>query len=417
MAKNSNAFVCEQIIVSTKIHRSRKVLAFNSAQLVQNFFFFSVILGVGIKITPIALLDLCALLLLAFFGPSKRGATLSGWGVLLVAYGMLTFAVGAFFACDTKTALNSARQFVLIASLAFLPSTISENNAASFLKGGLFLLGLSIFLPLYGFFCQFPVAWWQDWLFTGTAYASFGVFISVLAIIVFARKHSFIKGILSIAAGLIVAVLWDSRTSTLMILSALPVLLVMQRRALQIGITGLLLVSLLALATSITSLDEQVESLKLTYTESEDRDMDRKQQNAAVLLLIKKDPLHALLGKGGYSHQFDMLHYGVDYTDKVRPTGLPAIVFDGGIIFLGLILCSSIAAAVNVYYAGRGCGLMLLSPYLLIAFSLIISLVTNVTGCVLWWWIILPKGFAYALTIHLKRRTQFTTLRTAALAA
>ena len=88
MAKHSNAFVCEQIIVSTKIHRSRKVLAFNSAQLVQNFFFFSVILGVGIKITPIALLDLCALLLLAFFGPSKRGATLSGWGVLLVAYGM-----------------------------------------------------------------------------------------------------------------------------------------------------------------------------------------------------------------------------------------------------------------------------------------------------------------------------------------
>ena len=164
VAERVGAAVNETIGMSTEISPWKKIVVCDSARLVRSFFFFAVILGVGIKISPIPVLDLCALLLFAFFSPTRRGAAFSGWGIPLVAYGLLIFGAGILFAGDAKSALNSARQFVLIASLTFLPVAINRHDAASFIKGGFLLLTLSISLPLYGDFYQCDVAWWQDWL-------------------------------------------------------------------------------------------------------------------------------------------------------------------------------------------------------------------------------------------------------------
>ena len=75
-----------------------------------------------------------------------------------------------------------------------------------------------------------------------------------------------------------------------------------------------------------------------TETNSTERDSDRQANVKAIGSLMNDDPFKFLFGSGLTSHQYELSAYmDKSADDKIRPSGVPAVVFDGGIIYLMII--------------------------------------------------------------------------------
>ena len=133
--------------------------------------------------------------------------------------------------------------------------------------------------------------------------------------------------------------------------------------------------------------------MDLTSDTKTDRDSDRQNNIRAVASLMTDDPFTFIFGSGLTSHQYELAAYLNKSADnKVRPSGVPAVVFDGGIIYLLLIFicaCNSMLQFLSHYLNNIISLRSLFICLVVIINSFLVLFITNTTDLMLWWAVIL----------------------------
>ena len=286
----------------------------------------------------------------------------------------------------------------------------------------------TIAMPVIGILGGYEEAWWQDWLWSGTAYAAFGTFISASILLWYGNiRRFFIVVFLVLASG----VLNDSRTTLLLgVTLVLPLMRVFSKDRRIIGntrqsnlrsvITSVAAL-LLLLAMTYQFLDTEGVSeawdvawrvSAVTWQTAEDlisgdteRDLDRSLSNQAALDLMNENIFHFLFGAGGLSHQYDLLDRGLSYSGtKVRPTGVPAVVFDGGAMLMVLMFFSAVTSSWIAFKKTTDvCGRLFLSIIPIISFLMLF--VANMLDCTLFW-LVLKPGFLSKIFLSVQHHQQ-----------
>ena len=282
----------------------------------------------------------------------------------------------------------------------------------SILFAAVIYLLFSIFIPLYGLLYGLDVAWWQNGVWTGTAYSSIGIFVSAITIVLLSLNNSY--GIMAIAMMYAIGTLTDSRFTILLLCIVVATYLIkiahdmtISRVIKRIVALALLTVFCLILIFNIPGIKDidlyniqlsQLKSISSTIlsvvSDDATRDEDRKDNNSAVLSLTTIEPFSAVMGSGGLSHQKDMANYVRASLDgRVRPVGFPAIVFDGGWIFFLLITACSIKTSFITYKKYNYAPLFLkLGVMSFPAVAFLSIFITNSLDAVLFWLMISPVG-------------------------
>lgn len=285
---------------------------------------------------------------------------------------------------------------------------ILEFSKNTFLTVGLSYLGICIGLYMFGISYGLPVAWWQEYLWTGTAYSAFVIFI----IIAISLLNSFTMNqrLLFLGLGFLSGAAMDSRLAFLLILTLFPFVFNGKKRSKSAkGLLSVLksffifIFILLSLSSLFITYNKEITSVFKSAqttiidlsdtTNRSDRDSDRQDNLRAVGSLMIDEPFKFVFGSGLTSHQYELSAYLNKSSDnKVRPSGLPAVVFDGGIVYLLIILAcafNSILQFISHYLSNL---ISLRSLFIFTAVimnSLLVLLITNTTDLMLWWAVIL----------------------------
>ena len=130
-----------------------------------------------------------------------------------------------------------------------------------------------------------------------------------------------------------------------------------------------------------------------TESNTTERDSDRQANIRAVGSLMNDDPFKFLFGSGLTSHQYELSAYlNKSADDKIRPSGVPAVVFDGGIIYLIIIFACGLNSILQFlsYYLNNLISLRSLFIWIVVIInSLLVLFITNTTDLMLWWAVIL----------------------------
>lgn len=248
--------------------------------------------------------------------------------------------------------------------------------------------------------------WWQDFLWVGSAYASYVVYIIVGLTFIF--NNNFKVRILIIFLAYSIVVKIDSRMGLFLITSLFPFitfgLQFKNNKKLSyikfydncIVYLGLFLFIILIIFNYNVIIFQSFESIWLTYKDifienDNYRDHDRINSIKMIQLLFEDNIFNFIAGTGLTSHQFELLKYE-NISDKIRPVGVVAILFDGGIIYLIIIIfcaLNSIRKIINyALFKYIPTWVAILWSTLLLN-SIAVLLITNVTDLMLWWAVIL----------------------------
>jgi hypothetical protein len=349
-----------------------------------------IIFGSGFKLGPIAIWDELAIIfrvcveLVSGVAHFKRS-------IELVVY--VYFIMHALHSVVVYTSLISLRLVPMLLALLFSGVMVSRKDES--LNGTIILYSMIVFvIPLLGTVFGYEVGWWQDWLFAGTAYAAFSVY--VLLTILVQRSNGLSIFLFGVVVMIAIAVTNDSRVSALFAMLIFTHIFFASKKRRIFFVSGL--VSILTFSPFIISLALQLnldmvnfDIIQATYSgviEGNDSDSDRKEQNASIINFIQDNPFRWIVGNGAYSHQVEMLRYVTPgSTGIVRPTGLPVIFFDYGLIGFVLILFLCMRSAKKLFGYGRN---LLESIYLsLMPVICLASLaITNLFDMVLFWIVI-----------------------------
>jgi len=138
---------------------------------------------------------------------------------------------------------------------------------------------------------------------------------------------------------------------------------------------------------------------ELVVIQNESRDADRRQQLQSTAQLLNENKLHFIFGHGALSHQYDLVSYLPTSSDgRVRPVGLTAIIWDGGLILFLLIIFSGMYAVYKMIKQS----LTIKTPLYVLLFCLsfpsvaiFIMPITNTMEMVIWWLALSPQGLGY----------------------
>ena len=286
-------------------------------------------------------------------------------------------------------------------------SLISKISKNIIIVIGLSYLGICIALYLFGISFGLSVAWWQDTLWVGTAYSGFVIFIilSITLLNSFTQNQRLIFLALGYASG----VAMDSRLVFILITTLLPFAFNGRRKNKKTNLFNSVksLITFIFIIFSLTTLfnlysqeittvfkSAQNTIIELT-TESNttERDSDRQANIRAVGSLMNDDPFKFLFGSGLTSHQYELSAYlNKSADDKIRPSGVPAVVFDGGIIYLIIIFACGLNSILQFlsYYLNNLISLRSLFIWIVVIInSLLVLFITNTTDLMLWWAVIL----------------------------
>jgi hypothetical protein len=309
------------------------------------------LVGSGLKLGPIATIDEVGLAFIAIRETISRNFEIR-IGIEGIVYSYFIFM--ALIGFLTSFSLNSFRLLPLLFSLLLIRNwrAIKVMDLYGIILYRI-IIGYMSFLLIIPFAALFvaglEVAWWQDWLLTGTAYANFSAYLC--ALIVIQRSDTpFIVKILSPAIIFGIAIATDSRATVFFAgLSMIHLITKDTRRWLLVSIGLFIPIALMVTLLPRHDLLEYginvgvADALVNAVVEDNESDEGRKRQNKSMLRYIELSPWQSIFGGGAYSHQTSMLNYGVpaDTTGIVRPTGLPVVLFDYGIlgmVFL-VLLC------------------------------------------------------------------------------
>ena len=337
------------------------------------------------------------------------------WQIYMI---LLAFAHGYGFS------ITFYRYVIVSLSLFFLVNyyrkLLTSQSSTIFIFVGFGYMIIYLLIIYINEYQNLESASWQDWwyghgIWAGTAYTAYTIYIIVGLTFILNNKLKVRISILFLAY--VTAFASDSRLTLLLMIILTPFigfdLRLRQTTELQINYNKLFKKFLYFIITlgmifyflnnqgkinqQISFANQQFISAKLTvenlmFQESE-KDIDRKNNNKAVKFLAEDDILNFIFGSGLTSHQYELIPYMNPSSDgKVRPTGFPAVVFDGGIIyFLIIVLCAITSILKILNYAQ-----LKLIPYwkailwtTIIFNSVTILFVVNVTDLMLWWAIIL----------------------------
>jgi hypothetical protein len=263
--------------------------------------------------------------------------------------------------------------------------------------------------------------WWQDFFWAGTTYASYVIYIIVGLTFILNNNLKVRISILCLAYFIVLSA--DSRLGLILITSLVPFIAFGKQKIKKklkfkkfyenfifYLIFIILIISIIFYYREIIS--QNIESVVLTfheiYFQIKDRDHDRINDLQSIQRLAENDIFNFILGSGISSHQFELLKYMDQDNLKIRPVGLTAIIFDGGIIYLLII----ILCALNSIYKIINYALSKFIPtwiailwLILILNSILVLLIVNITGLMLWWAVILSgEIFVKKFMIYIKKK-------------
>jgi len=282
---------------------------------------------------------------------------------------------------------------------------VSKNN---FLVVGYMYLLICIFLYALGEYLNLPVAWWQEWLWAGTAYSAYVIYIIVA--LVFLIKNNIKYRVIFITTGYAAGLLMDSRLVMILLTTLLPFIFfglagIRHRLSIKKIFNGAL-VALIFSFSLYFIISNNLETVRkgllqpyvtiqdlVVENDASDRDADRQENLLSIVSLFNKNPLNFFIGTGLTSHQYELAGFMNKSEDgRVRPTGVPAMLFDGGFIYIFIILMCALSSSLKAANLGLN---RLISPWAsclwisIIMNSLVVTLVTNTTDLMLWWAVLL----------------------------
>ena len=313
---------------------------------------------------------------------------LEGYGLSIIFYRYILISLSIFFLYSYYTKLikiQSLRIFTTIGFCYFI---------------------FHITFVLIGKYLGWKIAWWQDWLWAGTAYTAYITYVIVS--IIFILNDNLKVRFLILFLAYYLAFLTDSRLTLILIFITnffiffglrFKVGLISNIRELfkKIFYFIIAIILILSILGNQEKIKQQFRVLDKTFvdliSDNNDRDNDRIDNIKSVTYLYKDNIGQFIFGSGLTSHQYELLPYMNPSADgKVRPTGLPAVVFDGGIIYLIIILLCAISSIIKFFYFT----LLKLIPtwksvmWTTVIFnSFLILFVVNILDAMLWWAVIL----------------------------
>lgn len=284
---------------------------------------------------------------------------------------------------------------------------LSEGTSNAFIIVGFSYIIICSMLYFLGFYLKLPVAWWQEWLWVGTTYSAYVIYIIVALSIILSNslKVRFSLFVLAYLA----AINMDSRLTIMLITSLVPFIGFGLVKRKKVGLTSAKILQNLTyfiftviIAYNVFANKEMIENQflqvdktiqELLSEDQNDRDGDRKNNIRAITSLAEDDTLNFIIGTGLTSHQHELSAYlPTGYNGKVRPTGIAAVVFDGGVVYFLIIVLCAASSFLKVYKYAR---LRLIPLWIFILWatvifnSVTILFVVNTTDLMLWWAVIL----------------------------
>ena len=373
------------------------------------------IMGQGLKLGPINFIDELSFIYSIFTDAKKINLSKVN---ILVIFGFWIF-LNSIFGYIIYFELSSLRM-IFIGLLIMLFGFFKLN------KLGIFNWKILFFYPLLIILINVfellnldsvPRYWHQEWLWSGTAYSSFGL-ISIVGISAILFKNKLILFALNWTLSLIAGILTDSRTTILFISIFLLLFFLNQfsnffKRIYKFSfrkfISFFLILLLGFLITDNEEFKDQFESSKKIMNLFFSNDLDSLESDAGrynqflygVDILSNSNLFNMLFGYGSGSHKFKLLAYqeadGSSLDRQiVRPVGISAILIDSGLLFIFFTL---IVIFLNIYqlvlsYNGLYNFLILIN---LIFITILITFITNLSESMLFYFIIFPNSISNEL--------------------
>jgi hypothetical protein len=388
----------------------------------------SQVIGSSLKIIGTAFLDE---LHIFFTSINKIKITNSNLSImLLILWQIYMLIIG--FVGGYGYSLVFYRYALVFISIIFLVNYyrrfLNLKNPTIFITVGfsyLVIFILIIYFPRFIFFFDkskvWDFFWWQDFFWAGTTYASYVIYIIVGLTFILNNNFRVRISILGLAYFIVLSV--DSRLGLILITSLVPFvafgkqkikkklnLIKFCKNFIFYLIFIILTISIIFNYHEIIS--QNIQSAVMTFEElffqTNDRDYDRRNDLQSIQHLAENNVFNFILGHGLSSHQFELLKYIDQDNLKIRPVGLTAIIFDGGIIYLLII----ILCALNSIYKIINYALSKFIPtwtailwLTLILNSILVLLIVNVSDLMLWWAVILSgEIFAKKFMIYIKKK-------------
>ena len=373
------------------------------------------IMGQGLKLGPINFIDELSFIYSILTDAKKINLSKVS---ILVFFGFWIF-LNSIFGYIIYFELSSLRM-MFIGLLIMLFGFFKLNRLGIFKEKILFLYPLIIILiNVYELLNldSVPRYWHQDWLWSGTAYSSFGL-ISIVCISAILFKNKPLLFALNWTLSLIAGILTDSRTTILFIsifllLFFLNQLLNFFKRIYKFSFRKFISILLiLLLASFITDNEEfknQFESSKKIINLFFSNDLDNLESDSGrynqflygVDIISKSNLFNMLFGYGSGSHKFKLLAYqeadGSSLDRQiVRPVGISAMLIDSGFLF---IFFTIIIISLNIYqlvlsFNGLYNFFILIN---LIFITILLTFITNLSESMLFYFIIFPNSFSNEL--------------------
>jgi hypothetical protein len=366
---------------------------------------FGLVYGCGPKVFGIAILDEVVAIYALFrrLLTGKLSFNNQHWiERALLIYFLIITLVGFIY---TKN-INTSRYLAIVIILLF-HSPYTTFNINSMIVGAQAFLASYFSIVFIGHIFDLPVAFWQESLWVGTAYAAVFSLFSAWLCILFSKNLANASLILFIY--LYIAILADSRLQIILTLALVPAILSSAQRQYRgrikytkivsifsLSIITLMLVNFTLDASGIAegNIFQSVEStiLDLTINQVDERDSDRKDSIVASLNWAHDNPFNFIFGMGILVHQVELTKYYPSSVDGVvRPSGFPAMIVDGGIIFSSLVLLNGFVTFLRIRRS-RIPLLAKLSAILLLALVWASIMIVNPYDAILFWLIIMPSG-------------------------
>lgn len=364
------------------------------------------ILGAGLKLGPVAVIDEIGLIIYFLMNITKQK-----WPIRVDVYTftLLWFLMLGFVAVYYEN-INVLRYIFIPALLLLYDGRSDHINFKYIILSAIVFLLLNLAFPVCGWLLHLDVAWWQSWLWTGTAYSAICIYLSGALVIAVTKSDFFAIFVLLLIV--LVAALADSRFT--MLLSILLFIGFFLRKKNAVSKFWnvkkcLMIVVLVVMATILYKNNSNINGIArstaitikdvIGLSDEKNRDNDRKSHINAVFQLFERDKWHFLVGHGTLSHQYGLADYLPKSSDgRVRPTGLPAIIFDGGLLLFILIVSSGMWSIFNIIKQAIRIKVPLHVLFLCLTFPFVALLsipITNTMEMVLWWLALSPRGLAY----------------------
>lgn len=305
--------------------------------------FFFILFGQGLKLGPINFIDEAAL--------AVGSIKINNWRKVKYNF---TFYFGLYFFVIHVLGflfyfeLNAIR----LAVMGLLIMLTSGYKIDFFSKKA--VLALWLYPIVISAICIWEILngmhyWHQQWLWSGTAYSALGLVVSAICASIF-YSQSRLLSLMHIILSVFAAIITDSRTTLILVLGLLVIWFletvlktVTSVKRLFYGVVfGIILIMVLFKTQELyrDQLDSAVDTINAIFGNSHrESDKDRMNQMAVIGDYLSQANLFQIVfGNGGESYKYILVEFmGSDAHATrriVRPTGFPAFLILGGLLFI-----------------------------------------------------------------------------------